>query len=67
MSSEAAPPDPRGLGVSKAAWEQHRLGEAASLVRDRNLLGVKVQAIARGGQRLVFGSVRAFTIGVGIR
>jgi len=53
MSSEAAPPDPRGLGVSKAAWEQHRLGEAASLVRDRNLLGVKVQAIARGGQRLV--------------
>ena len=32
---------------SKAAWEQYRLGEAASLMRDRNLLGVKVQAIPR--------------------
>src|SRR5262249_23940443 len=31
----------------------HRLGEAASLMRDRNLLGVKVQAIPRGGQGLV--------------
>src|SRR5262249_8897410 len=37
----------RGLGVSKAAWEQHRLGKAASLMRDRNLLRVKVQAIPR--------------------
>ena len=34
-------------------WEQHRLGEAASLMRDRNLPGVKVLAIHRGGQRLV--------------
>jgi len=39
--------------VSKAAGEQHRLGEAASLRRDRNLLGMKVRAIPRGGQRLV--------------
>jgi hypothetical protein len=29
------------------------LGEAASLMGDRNLPGVKVQAIPRGGQRLV--------------
>src|SRR6516165_6116845 len=39
--------------VSKAAGEQHRLGKAASLMRDRNLLRVKVRAFPRGGQRLV--------------
>jgi|SRR6516162_7153347 len=44
ISSEAAS-DQRGLGVSKAAWGQHGLGEAASLMRDRNWLRVRVRSI----------------------
>jgi hypothetical protein len=32
LASEAAPQTCEGLRVSKAAWEQHRLGEAVSLM-----------------------------------
>ena len=42
IASEAAPSDRRGLGVSRSGWEQRRRGEAASLLRDRNLQELKV-------------------------